>query len=231
MKFLTSFLTAVLFTIAGNAQTADEIIGKHIDAIGGKDKLAQLKSVSQESTTEIMGNSTTVKETVLLGQGFISETEFNGSKIVQCITDKGGWMINPMMGATDAQAMPYEAWQSGKSVIYFEGGLTNYAAQGLKAELAGTEEGSYKIKISGTVDVFYYIDTKSFNLVKVVAKGEMMGQQIDVTTTYSDFKKTDFGVVLPYTKDINMGIIQMTQKVSKLEVNGAVDTKTFEMPK
>ncbi|MBI1783302.1 MAG: DUF4292 domain-containing protein, partial [Sphingobacteriales bacterium] len=63
MKFLTSFLAAVLFTVAVNAQTVDEIIGKHIDAIGGKDKIAQLKSVSQESTTEIMGNSTTVKET------------------------------------------------------------------------------------------------------------------------------------------------------------------------
>ncbi|MBI3720524.1 MAG: hypothetical protein HY252_18255 [Sphingobacteriales bacterium] len=231
MKFLTSFLAAVLFTVAVNAQTVDEIIGKHIDAIGGKDKIAQLKSVSQESTTEIMGNSTTVKETLLVGQGYKTETEFNGSKIISCVTDKGGWMINPMAGAADAQAMPDEAWQNGKSVIYFEGGLTDYAAKGLKAELQGTEEGSYKIKISGTVDVFYFIDTKTFNLVKVLANGEMMGQQIDVTTTFSDFKKTDLGVVLPYTKDINMGMFQMTQKVSKLEINTAIDAKTFEMPK
>ncbi|MBI1782691.1 MAG: hypothetical protein HYR66_15210, partial [Sphingobacteriales bacterium] len=151
--------------------------------------------------------------------------------IISCVTDKGGWMINPMAGAADAQAMPDEAWQNGKSVIYFEGGLTDYAAKGLKAELQGTEEGSYKIKISGTVDVFYFIDTKTFNLVKVLAKGEMMGQQIDVTTTFSDFKKTDLGVVLPYTKDINMGMFQMTQKVSKLEINTAIDAKTFEMPK
>jgi hypothetical protein len=231
MKFLASFLAAIVLSVAVNAQTVDEIISKHIDAIGGKDNLAKLKSVSQESTTEIMGNATTVKETLLVGQGYKSETEFNGSKIVQCVTDKGGWMINPMMGATDAQAMPDDAWKNGKSVIYFEGGLTNYAAQGLKAELAGTEEGSYKIKISGAVDVFYYIDTKSYNLVKVIAKGEMMGQQIDVTTTFSDYKKTDSGLMLPYTKDINMGMFQMTQKVSKLEVNKDIDPKTFEMPK
>lgn len=231
MKFLTTFFAAVLLAAAANAQTADEIIAKHIDAIGGKDVLAQLKSVAQESTTEIMGNSTTVKETLLVGQGYRSETEFNGSKIIQCVTNKGGWMINPMMGSADAQAMPDEAWQNGKSVIYFEGGLTNYAAQGLKAELQGTEEGSYKIKIGGTVDVFYFIDTKTFNLVKIIAKGEMMGQQIDITTSFSDFKKTDAGIVLPYTKDINMGMFQMTQKVSKLDINKEVDTKVFEMPK
>ncbi|RTL59521.1 MAG: hypothetical protein EKK37_07065 [Sphingobacteriales bacterium] len=231
MKFLTSFLAAVLFTVAVSAQTVDEIIGKHIDAIGGKDKIAQLKSVSQESTTEIMGNSTTVKEILVIGQGYKTETEFNGSKIISCLTDKGGWMINPMAGGANAQAMPDEAYQNSKSVIYFEGGLTDYAAKGLKAELQGTEEGSYKIKISGGVEVFYFIDTKSFNLVKVIAKGEMMGQQIDITTTFSDFKKTDLGVVLPYTKDINMGMFQMTQKTSKLEVNKDIDPKTFEMPK
>ena len=58
-----------------------------------------------------------------------------------------------------------------------------------------------------------------------------MGQTVDITTTYTDYKKTDFGITLPYAKNIDMGMFQMAQKVSKVEVNKEIDPKIFEMPK
>ena len=51
---------------------------------------------------EVMGNQAPVVEQLLEGKGFKSEIDFNGSKIIQCYTDKGGWSVNPMAGATDA---------------------------------------------------------------------------------------------------------------------------------
>ena len=62
-------------------------------------------------------------------------------------------------------------------------------------------------------------------------KGEAMGQAVDVTTTYSDHKKTDFGLVLPYTKSVDMGVFQFVQKIGKVEVNKQIDPKIFDMPK
>lgn len=46
MKYLKQIiivLAAVFFTQIVSAQTADEIVNKYIDALGGKEKLAQLK--------------------------------------------------------------------------------------------------------------------------------------------------------------------------------------------
>src|SRR5262245_57115610 len=134
IKFLLSGI-AVVVVSALQAQTADEIIARHVEAIGGKEKLSQVKSLYTEITMEVMGNQAPVVEYLLQGKGFKSETEFNGSKIIQCITDKGGWSVNPMAGATDPQAMPEEQYKASKDQIFLGGALVDYAAKGNKVEL------------------------------------------------------------------------------------------------
>jgi hypothetical protein len=222
-----------LFSISSvQAQTVDEIINKHIEAIGGKEKLGQVKSLYSENSMEVMGNQAPVTEYLLEGKGYKNVSEFNGAKIISCYTDKSGWSVNPMMGATDAQAMPDEMYKSGKIQIYVDGPLADYAAKGYKAELAGKEDGNFKIKITdGSSESYYFIDPASYYVTKSVIKSEMMGQQVDVTTTYSDYKKTDFGIVLAFSKNIDMGMFQLSSKVNKLEVNKEIDPKIFEIGK
>ena len=231
VKFLLFAVTMITVSVL-NAQTIDEVITKHTQAIGGKEKLSQVKSLYIENSVEVMGNSVPQKEYLIEGKGYKAEVEFNGSNIISVYTDKGGWTVNPMAGGTDAQAMPDALYKSGKPLIYFAGALVDYAAKGYKAELVGKDGGSFKIKISGDGnETYYFIDPSTYYLTKSIVKGEMMGQAVEVTTLYSDHKKTDFGIVLPYTKNIDMGAFQLAQKVDKVEVNKAIDPKIFEMPK
>jgi len=214
------------------AQTVDEVISKHVEAIGGKEKLSQVKSLYTENTVDVMGNAAPQKEYLLEGKGYKNELDFNGTSIVQCYTDKSAWMVNPMAGGTDAQALPDAAYKSGKPQIYLGGALIDYAAKGYKAELVGKDGGSFKIKVTGDGnETYYFIDPTSYYLTKSIIKGEVMGQSVEITTTYSDHKKTDFGIVLPYAKNIDMGVFQMSQKTAKIEVNKAIDPKIFEIPK
>lgn len=222
----------VMFATTIQAQTVDEILNKHFEAIGGKEKLSQVKSIYTEISVDIMGNTAPTVEYLLAGKGFKTETEFNGSKIVNCINDKGGWTINPMMGGTDPQPMPDVVYMAGKDQIHVGGVLVDYAAKGYKAELAGKEGTEFKIKISnGGSEMFYFIDPATYHLTKIVAKSEMMGQPVEVTTTFADYKKTDFGIVVPYTRNVDMGMFQLEQKVNKVEVNKEIDPKIFDMPK
>ena len=58
-----------------------------------------------------------------------------------------------------------------------------------------------------------------------------MGQTVEVVTTFSDHKKTDFGIVIPYARAIDFGSFALSAKVTKLEVNKEIDPKIFEQPK
>lgn len=234
MKLIkTLMIGATAFVaIAAQSQTVDEIISKHVEAIGGKEKLSQVKSLYTENSVDVMGNSAPQKEYLLEGKGFKSELDFSGTSIVQCFTDKNGWMINPMAGGADAQAIPDAVYKSGKPQIYLGGALVDYAAKGYKAELSGKDGGAFKIKVTGDgTENYYFIDANTYLLTKSIIKSEVMGQTVDVTTTYSDYKKTDFGITLAYTKNIDMGMFQLGQKTEKIEVNKAIDPKIFDIPK
>ena len=234
MKHIKFFLIAiaVVFTTSLYAQTVDEVISKHIEALGGKEKLGQVKSLYYENSMDVMGNSVPQKEYLVEGKGYKSEVEFNGMNIINCFTDKSGWTINPMAGGSTAEAMPDGLYRSGKTQIYFSGGLMDYAAKGYKAELVGKEGETFKIKLTDSgSETFYFIDSKNYLLTKSITKSEMMGQAVDITVTYLDYKKTDFGIMVPYTKNLDMGMIQMAQKTTKVEVNKEIDLKIFDMPK
>jgi hypothetical protein len=224
-------MTAVSLSFAAKAQTADDIIGKYADAIGGKDKLAQIKSVYTEATVTAMGSENPASTTVLVGKGYLSQIEFNGSKITQCVTDKGGWSINPFAGSSDATAMPDEQYQASKDELWVGGSLLNYAALGGKAELLGKDGNNYKIKVTvGTSEKTYFIDTDTYLLTKVTQTVTAQGQTTDVTTTLSDYKKTDFGFVAANKVDIDLGQFQLSFKAKTITINKDIDPKIFDMP-
>ena len=229
-------LTALFSAATIHAQSADDIIAKHLDAIGGKEKLKAINSVYMENTLNVMGNEAPNTTTILNGKGYRSESEFNGAKIIQVITDKGGWMVNPMAGATEPQAIPDEQLKAGQAQI-FAVPLLDYAARGAKAELLGQEKvgsvNAYKVKVtdaSGAATT-YYFDPSTYYIIQATRSAEMMGQQMDITVTSSDFKKTDYGWVVPQSIEMNMGgQFSMTFKLKSIEINKEIDPKIFDMP-
>ena len=236
VKLCLLSLTA-LFGAAVHAQTADEIIAKHIDATGGKDKLAAINSIRLENTMNVMDNDAASTTIVLNGKGYRSESDFGGQKLIQVVTDKGGWAVNPFGGSAEPAAMPDDQYKAGVSQLFIVPFL-NYAARGEKAELLGKEKvgnvDAYKLKLTSKDNVAstYYIDPATYYIVQSVRSADMGGQMVNVTTSFSDFKKSDYGWVVPQSTQVNFGDqFSMTAKVKKMEINVPVDAAVFEMKK
>lgn len=225
---------AVQTSAAAPALTADEIVGKYIDAIGGKAAISQVKSISAETSMQVMGNEAPGTIVIVDGVGYRSDTDFNGTKITQSYNDKGGWQVNPMAGAADPAPMSDDEYKMAKDQIYIGGPLLDYAAKGNKIQLVSSDADGYKIKLTtkDNVDTTYTFDPKTYLIKSTVRKGQMQGQDVDITTTYSDYRKTDVGYLMPYAMDLDFGgQFQLSIAIKKVELNKTIDPAIFAMPK
>jgi len=214
--------------------TVEEVIAKYIEAIGGKAAIGQVKSLSMETSAEVMGNEAPGTTVILNGVGYKNETVFNDSKIIQVYTAKGGWQVNPMAGIMDPSPLPEDQYKAGKDQIYVGGALFDYAAKGNKVELLGKDSDSYKIKLTNKDNLVttYGIDAQTFLLKSAARQGKMQDQNVDITTIYSDYKKADEGYLFPSNISVDFGgQFQVTISVTKVEVNKEIDPAIFEMPK
>src|SRR6478752_6777566 len=187
MKSLqVAFLGITLMgSVTLQAQSVDDIISKHVEAIGGKEKISGLKSIYKEEAVQVMGNEAPSTTYIVDGKGFKSEVEFGGQKIIQCFTDNGAWGLNPMAGQSSPEAYPADVAKMSKGQYDLSGELYNYAAKGNKVELQPNEDvngtSCYKIKVVNpeNVETIYFIDSKTYYGVKRIAKINMQGQQAE----------------------------------------------------
>ena len=75
-------LCALLGMTTLRAQSVDDIVGKYIDAIGGRTVLASINSLVINSNINVMGNDAPTTTYILAGKGFRSEMDFNGTKMI-----------------------------------------------------------------------------------------------------------------------------------------------------
>jgi len=240
MRSLRVVLPAVVCTLSVfslQAQTADDIVNKNIDAMGGKDKISSIKTIYTEYDMEAMGNQGSGVTYLVNGKGFRNEVDFGGQKIIECVTDKGGWGMNPFAGQASPEAMPDDVVKMRQGQLQVGGPLFNYAAKGSAVTLAGQETlngvNAYKLTLKSKEgnEGTFWIDPTTYYVLKSVNKATINGQDAETTTVFSNYKKTDSGFVVPGNMELTtMGFtVNITSK--KVEVNKDIDMKLFDMQK
>ncbi len=76
------------------------------------------------------------------------------------------------------------------------------------------------------------IDAKTFMMNTMTMTAQMQGQAVTSSTSYSDYRKTDTGFMVPYSIAMDFGgQFQIGMTVNKVELNKTVDPAIFVMPK
>jgi hypothetical protein len=214
-------------------QTVDDIINKHIGAMGGRQKIMSLSGAFMTGTFTAMGttspiNITTTKKHMI---GSRIDIEANGTNNYQIITPTNGWIFTPVQGDKEPRPLLEDQFKVGQVQLDLHGPFINHKEKGIKIEMAGKDsvddELCYKLKVTSpnTNVTVYFINSKSDLIVKTSTKMFQFGKLEDVETTYSDYKQNADGYWFAYT---NAGPRGATH-YDKIVTNIPVDEKIFKV--
>jgi len=221
---------AIGSVITATAQTADDIIQKHLTAIGGLDNWKKLTSVKMTGSINAGGIEIPVTMTTLQGKAQRAEYTVNGMTGYRIVTNTDGWDYNPMQGQQKPQAMTAEDVKQAQSDLDMQGPLVDYQAKGNKVAYLGKDEvegtDCYKLKVAypNGKEETYYIDASNYYHIRSVEKIQANGKEEEVTSNYGNYQKLPEGIVWPMSVDNGSGPIAL----KSVEVNKPVDESMFK---
>ncbi|HXB12549.1 MAG TPA: hypothetical protein VNZ45_11215 [Bacteroidia bacterium] len=213
------------------AQSADDIINKYINAVGGKAKLETIKNVYMEGTMNMGGSPVSLKYWVVNKKSMRYEYTAAGQTSFNILTNDSGWVYNAIMGGAP-DPLSASMVRASQPQLDPSGLLCDYKAKGYKVEYKGKSSVSgsqtYKVveKISDSLANTYYFDTATYYIVRVTFKSTVDGRQIELGRDFGDYKKTDNGYMFPFKMNTGGGFGDV--EFTSIKVNTTIDPKLFK---
>lgn len=223
------FIMLLVFAQFAQAQTVDEVINKHVEAVGGKANWSKIENVVMEGSLTIQGTEISVISTQVHNKLNRQDINAMGMQGFDMMTPTEGWVYMPFQGMQKPEPKTADEIKESQSDLDVAGPLVDYAAKGHKMELVGKEDvdGTECYKINATLasgkTVTFFIDPTSYLIIRVKEKRKMNGQEAELQTDLSDYKTID-GVKMPYSITQQFG----TVLISNIKVNQAIPESAFK---
>jgi hypothetical protein len=231
--------------VGGRAQSAQDIVNKYLQAMGGKDKLESINSLYQEGIA-VMENGVQLSSRSwrVYDRVYRQEVVMPAGKVVIVVTPSRGWSAGPGTGGvfkplTDVQ------FKSLRPEVDPGGPLVDYAAKGNKIALVGRDTvggepcfqlqvyfpsgGSTTFSIDARTGYILRASHSGGNILGTILPGGSEHPEGGVVTDYGDYKVIPGGYVFPYT--IVLSPYGARIQIGKIEVNGVIDVDSLSKPK
>lgn len=233
MKFIKVFAIACLSLgfVSSKAQTADEIIAKHIEAIGGTTSWEKIKTLRFEGKMSAQGAEVKIIRTQIDKKAVRTDISVMGMNGYSIITEKEGWNYMPFGGMTKPEPMTADDVKSSQDELNIQGDFMTYKSLGKKMEYIGTEDYDgtecHKLKLTDKdgQETTFYLDPETYYIIKQTTKFMADGKENTAVMTFSNYKKLDSGIVYPMTVGGDWG----NTEVTSIEVNLTVDESIFKI--
>ena len=228
-KIKISIFSIVIGCSAFNAiaQTADEIIQKHIDAVGGAKNWEKVKSIKLSGSINLGGMEADLDQTVINDKGVRMDISVAGQKGYLIYTPVAGWMYMPFAGITTPQEVPQEMLKTMQDRMNFNNQLLANKSSIAKSTYSGMDTinhvSCYKLNITAKNgdEQTCYIDGSTYYLVRTEIKANIQGEDQVMAINFSDFKKQPEGITIP----MSIGSPQGDLTFKSVAINKNIDEK------
>lgn len=223
------FILALVCAQFTQAQTVDDVINKHVAALGGKEKLSKIQNVVMEGSLNIQGTEISLTVTQVHNKLNRQDITAMGMHGFDMMTDTEGWQYMPFQGMQKPEPKTADEVKKSQSDLDIAGPLVDYAAKGHKAELLGKEdvEGTecYKIKVTLAAgkEVTFFIDPTSNMIIRTKETRKFNGQDTELQTDFSDYKEVE-GVKMPFSITQQFGTVLF----SSIKVNQTIPESAYK---
>ena len=246
MKFVSLCIAFIGWSFISKAQTAEEIIEKYIQNLGGSEKLNSINSLEMKAKVDYGGMTIPIDMIILRDGRTVTKINFQGQEMVQGAFDgTTSWGTNFMTmkpEKNDAETTENVKRTAGTD---FMSPMLDYKTKGYSVEMLPNEtiEGveCFKLKVTKKPQMvegkdvpnieFYYFDKENYVPIVVEAEipsGQMKGQISQ--TVFSDYQEVD-GIYFAFsmTQKIKDGQGQ-TIVFDSIELNKKYEDSIFKFP-
>lgn len=214
------------------AQSVDDVIEKHITALGGKEKLLALKTVKLKGATSGGEESLVITKKHMVGVRM--DASIMNTENFLIVTPEKTWRFMPIEHQTKPIEDTEEQHESAVSRLDIQSPFLNYKEKRNKPELQDTESVNgiecYKLFLTfknGKTRT-YFIDTKNYMIIKTVHMGDVDGKASEIYTYYTNYKQNKDGYWFPYSDSASADGANSTNYES-IETNISVDDTIFKV--
>jgi len=225
-----ALLMGILSISNVKAQNADEIIKKHLEAIGGLDNWKKVQSLKMTGSINAQGQELIITRTVVQNKAYRMDLTIAGMENYQIVTTTEGWNFFPVGGQTKPEAMTADEVKESATELDLQGPLVNYKEKGItvtylgKDDIEGTECYKLKVTYKDGKETTMCFDASNYYMIREVQKMKANGKEMEMTMNFSNFKKIDGGIVMPMT----LGTEQGNVILKTIEINPKLDDATFK---
>lgn len=223
-------------SVSPKQRKADEIIRKHVEAIGGIEKIKALRSLRAEGILKQSGLELPFILWMKRPNKSRMDVEFHGLKFVQAFDGRIAWWVNPLLGAPEPAEMPEEYARPMLRWTDFEGPLVDYHQKRHRAEYEGEEQtaagGVHKIRLAlFGGDVWrVYIDARTHLEVKRTWQRTFGGRTKEVTTWIRGYATVNGVSVYSLVEGEGLDGSPYAMMFRSFEANPEIDDARFAKP-